>query len=64
MVGKRIAELREEKGWTQKQLAKTTGLSKSYIAAIEEGKHPGLKTVAIIAEALGVEARTLLRGRY
>ena len=57
MVGKRIAKFRKEKGWTQKQLAKATGLSKSYISSIEEGKLPGIKTVVVIAEALGVETR-------
>lgn len=61
MVGKRIAKLRDEKGWTQKQLAKATRLSKSYIASIEEGKRPGIKALAIIAEELGVEVGELLR---
>ncbi|MCO5387773.1 MAG: helix-turn-helix domain-containing protein [Desulfosporosinus sp.] len=37
MVGKRIATLRKEKGWTQKELAKVAKLSTGYIAAIEEG---------------------------
>ena len=64
MVGKRIAKLRDEKGWTQKQLAKATRLSKSYIASIEEGKRPGIKTAVIIAEALGVKVRELYRERY
>ena len=59
MVGKRIANLRKEKGWTQKDLADVTRLSRGYIAAIEAGERPGVKTVSIIAEALGVEAREL-----
>lgn len=59
MVGKRIANLRKEKGWTQKQLAKATRLSKSRIAAIEGGGRPGIKTVAMIAKALGVEVGEL-----
>ena len=64
MIGKRIARLRGEKGWTQKELAKATRLSEGYIASIEEGKRPGIKTAVIIAEALGVEVRELLRRRY
>ena len=60
MISKRIAKLRKEKGWTQKELAKATKLSRSYIAAIEEGKRPGIKSLAIIAEALGVDAKGLL----
>lgn len=59
MVGKRIAKMRKEKKWTQKQLAEAARLSKSRIAAIEEGKRPGIKTVVMIAEALGVETREL-----
>ena len=61
MVGRRIAELRKEKGWTQKELAKATRLSNGYIAAIEEGVRPGIKAVAIIAEQLGVEVEELYR---
>ena len=59
MVGQKIARFRKKKGWTQRGLAKATKLSKSYIAAIEEGKHPGVKTLAIIAEALGIEVKEL-----
>lgn len=62
MVGKRIAQLRKKKGWTQKDLAGATRLSKGYIATIEEGdQQPKIKTVAIIAGALGVEARELYK---
>lgn len=64
MVGKTIAKLRKKKGWTQKELAKVTGLSRSRVAAIEEGDHPRIKTVAIIAEALGVEIREIYEGDY
>ena len=59
MVGKRIAKLRKEKGWTQADLAKIAGLSKGYVASIEEGKYPGIKALAMIAKTLGVEARAL-----
>jgi len=64
MVGKRIANLRKEKGWTQKDLADAIRLSRGYIAAIEAGERLGVKAVAIIAEALGVEARELYKERY
>lgn len=60
MVGKRIALIRKNKSWTQKDLAEATRLSRGYIAAIEEGGSPGVKTVAMIAKALGVDARELL----
>lgn len=62
MIGNAIAEFRKKKGWTQKELAKTVKLSKSYISAIEEGRiRPKIKTVALIAKCLGVELELLLR---
>ncbi len=61
MVGKLIVKLRKEKGWTQSDLAKATGLSKGYIAAIEEGRDPGVKALSIIAVALGVEIGALYK---
>ncbi|MFZ5650161.1 MAG: helix-turn-helix domain-containing protein [Bacillota bacterium] len=55
-----IARLRRERGLTQAELSRTTGLSRGYIAAIEQGRrHPTIKTLAIIAEALGVEIEVL-----
>lgn len=62
MIGKRIAQLRKEKGWTQKDLAKAARLSRGYIASIEEGGSHAVKTVTMIAEALRVEARELFEG--
>lgn len=62
MLGERIAELRKERGWTQKELAEATGMSESYISAIEEGKaHPRIRTLAILAKCLNVGLELLLR---
>lgn len=62
-VGGDIAKLRRGKGWTQARMAEATGLSRGYIAAIEEGRVvPKLKTLAIIAERLGVGVEELNRG--
>ncbi|HBV85734.1 MAG TPA: XRE family transcriptional regulator [Desulfosporosinus sp.] len=62
MVGDLIAELRKGKKWTQKDLADAVNLSKSYIAAIEEGRiRPKIKTLALIAKCLDVELELLLR---
>ncbi|SDG46997.1 helix-turn-helix domain-containing protein [Desulfosporosinus hippei] len=61
MIGVIIAKIRKERGWTQKELAEATGLSRSRIAAIEEGGHPGIKTMAMIADALGVEVKELYK---
>jgi transcriptional regulator with XRE-family HTH domain len=61
MVGKMIANLRKKKGWTQRELAQATRLSTGHIANIEEGARPGIKTMALIAEALGVEVSALYK---
>jgi len=57
-----IARLRREKGLTQAELAKVTGLSSGYIAAIEQGRRvPRQKTLAIIVEKLGADIDGLQR---
>lgn len=62
-IGSNIAKFRRKKGWTQAKLAKETRLSRGYIASIEEGKgNPRLKTLAIIAEILGIGIEKLIEG--
>ena len=52
-IGARIAELRREKGMTQKDLAEATGLIQPNIARIENGRYStSLDTLARIADAL------------
>lgn len=58
-LGENIAILRRNKGWTQAELAKAAGLSRGYIAAIEEGGKPSLRALAVIAESLEVEIKQL-----
>lgn len=63
MVGSNVAKFRKEKGWTQVKLAEAVGVSCGYIALIEQGKkRPALKTLAIIAEKLGVELQDIKEG--
>lgn len=38
-IGQRIAQLRKEKGLTQEQLSELTGLDRTNIAKIENGKY-------------------------
>ena len=53
-IGKRIADLRKAKGWTQAQLAAECGLQQAHIARIEAGRYSvGLDTLTYIAQSLG-----------
>ncbi|AEJ44553.1 helix-turn-helix domain-containing protein [Alicyclobacillus acidocaldarius] len=55
-VGERIAQLRKERGLTQAKLAERARLSTSAIAMYETNRRqPDERTLAQIAEALGVE---------
>jgi putative transcriptional regulator len=55
----RIAELREQKGLSQQQLAKLMGTSQQAISRIESGEYDGftLKTLEKIAEATGMRVK-------
>lgn len=55
-IGKRIAELRKEKGMTQAQLAEKCGMLQPNIAAIEAGKNSTtIDVLERITKALGVK---------
>ena len=63
MVGERIAKLRKSKGFTQDQFAEATGLNRTHLYLLETGQQSmTLKTLKLIADALGVRATQLLRG--
>lgn len=54
-IGKRIAELRKERGLSQARLAQLTGIHSSYIGQVELGKYDvGIETLSKIGEALGM----------
>lgn len=54
MVIFKIKELRIAKGWTQRQLAEASGVSKSQIDRIERNESkPSFETIRDIAHALG-----------
>jgi len=62
LVGKRIASLRQMKGFSIPDLAETAGVSKGYLWQLETGEepNPSLSVVAKIATALGTTAAELL----
>lgn len=61
--GKRVADVRKSKGFTQKQLAAQVGVSVVAIAYIETGKRwPRLLTLSKIAKTLKVKTEDLFKG--
>ena len=60
-VGKNVRSLREEKGWSQEELADRTGLHRTYISGIERGiRNPTVTIIAKMAKQLDVEPGELL----
>ena len=60
-TGKRIAELRRSKGWTQKQLAEQLHVTDKAVSKWERGLNfPDLGLIEPLAAALGTSAAALL----
>jgi transcriptional regulator with XRE-family HTH domain len=60
-VGRRIAELRRERRWTQGELAHRMGHSEGYQAAVEGGRfNLRLDTLTMFGQVLGVHPVELL----
>ena len=63
MFGQRVKKLRDERGWTQQELADRAGLTNDTISNYERGKRgalPPLRTVQAIARAFEVPLSDLL----
>jgi XRE family transcriptional regulator, regulator of sulfur utilization len=62
-VGQNVQRLREQHGWSQKELAQHADISQSQVSLIERGEgNPTLESVNKLAIALGVAAIFLLMG--
>lgn len=60
-MAKRLKALRQERGWTQSELAARAGVHRSFIAKLEAGRQdPALTTLEKLAKALRVKVTTLL----
>ena len=61
ILARRVRDLRTQKGWTQEQLAETTGVTRVCIVAVEGGKQNVSMDILIrISNALGVVPEMLL----
>ncbi|MGD0521159.1 MAG: helix-turn-helix transcriptional regulator [Terracidiphilus sp.] len=61
-VGRRIRELRKEKGWSQQLLADHAELERAHLSRLEEGRREaGLRVLERIARALDVDVEDLVR---
>lgn len=56
----RIRELREAKGWSQRELSRRSSVRQATISAIENGSAVGLDTIERLADALDVDAAVLI----
>jgi len=62
-IGQRIRELRKQAGLTQEDLAERAGMDFTSIGAAERGnRNLSLKSLARVAEALGVSLEEIFRG--
>lgn len=56
-----LRQLREERGWSQEQLAAQAGLNRSYLGEVERGRAiPSLITVSKLAGALEIRLSTMI----
>ena len=59
--GRHLRKLREDKGWTQEELADRSKMHFTYIGQIERGiRNPSLVNLYRLAKALGVKGGVLL----
>lgn len=59
-IGKKVREIRNEKGMSQQQLAEAAGLTQSHISRIENAEHrPNHFTLDKIARAFGLDVGQL-----
>lgn len=61
LFGRRLAELRRAKGWSQEKLALESGLARSYLGGVERGqRNIALLNICRLAETLEVPVAELM----
>ena len=62
-VGNNVRRFREERNWSQEELAFEADIHRTYISGVERGiRNPTVMVLAVIASALGVAPAALLEG--
>lgn len=62
-LGRRLHELRKKRGWTQAYLAEVSGLGRSHISELENGRREaGLRALEMLAVSFGLSVSELLKG--
>lgn len=61
LFGRRLAELRKSRGWSQETLALKSTLARSYVGGIERGqRNVSLLNICVLADTLGVAPAEML----
>lgn len=61
LFGRRLAEIRRAKGWSQEKLALESGVARSYLGGVERGqRNIALLNICKLADTLEVPPGTLL----
>jgi transcriptional regulator with XRE-family HTH domain len=59
-LGRRIRQLRHDKGWSQEHLADEAGMHRTYMWGIEQGiRNPSVRHLVRLADALSVPLKAL-----
>ena len=62
-LGRKIASLRNDRGWTQQRLAERIALSRVAVSHLEVGMSvPGERTIVLLAGVFGIEPHQLVEG--
>ena len=63
LLGKRVRQLREAKGWSQEEFAHVAGIHRTYAGQVERGeKNLSFTNLTKLAGVLGVALSELLAG--
>jgi transcriptional regulator with XRE-family HTH domain len=63
-LGRRIRGLRAERGWTLDELARRSGVTKSYLSRLEDGdRQPSIATLLSLAGAFGIPMPALFEAQ-